>query len=174
MKKNKVSEKKSKKKEQNSELKKTKGLFDHLNSIRITKRPDYYESLTEQERKAFNHWALLMWLSMDSNLIPLTALLWRDGYYDKIPSPQFYKLLVDVIPYSEQKLFWIKKSKKFNNKLLNYIASWYSISNREAEDYLNIFTSTDDGIMELIRILEGQGLSEKETEKILQGENEDV
>lgn len=167
MKKNKSSEKKSQKKEQNSEEKKTRGLFDHLTAIRTTKPVDYYESLSEQERKGFNHWMLLHGLSMDVNLIELVSFLWRDGYYDKIPSPQFYKLLVDVVPQTNQRVAWVKKSKKLNQKLINHISTWYAVSNREAEEYLNIFMTNDDGMKQLAWILEGIGLTDKEAEQLL-------
>ena len=174
MKKNLSSEKKSSKKEQNSkDSKKPKGLFDHLTAIRTTKDPDYYNSLTDGERKGFSHWMILHGLSMDINLIPLVSYLWQDGYYDKIPSPQFYRLLMDVVPQTNQRLFWIKKSKKTNSKLLNHIAEWYSISTREAGDYLEIFSASDDGMKELANILEGLGLTDKEAEKVLSIEKEE-
>jgi hypothetical protein len=104
---------------------------------------------------------------MDINLIELVSFLWRDGYYDKIPSPQFYKLLVDLVPKTTQRLFWIKKSKKSNKKLVNFISQWYSISSRESEEYLSIFTLNDAGYKELGRILEGMGLNDFESEQIL-------
>ena len=171
MKKSKKSEKKSQKSEQSSQNSK-KGLFDHLNEIRTTKDPNYYNTLTYQEKKGFSHWMILYGLSMDNNLIELIAFLWRDEYYDKIPSPQFYKLLVDLVPQTNQRLFWIKKSKR-NEKLVDCISKWYSISNREAQDYLDILFKTDKGIGEIGWILEGLGLTEKEAEKVLLGEDKD-
>ncbi len=104
---------------------------------------------------------------MDISLTQLISLLWRDGYYDKIPSAQFYKILVELVPQTTQRLFWTKKSKKINQTLLKYIADWYSISNREAEDYLDIFMASDEGIKQVANILEGVGLTDKEAEKIL-------
>lgn len=162
-------EKKSLKKEKNQEIKKNKNLFDHLEAIRITKNPEYYNSLTEKEKKGFGHWIILSWLSMDINLIELVSFLWRDGYYDKIPSEQFYKLLIEVVPKTNQKLIWIKKSKKRNVKLLEKLSEWYSISLREADDYLNILMANDNGMKELAWILEGLGLTDKESENLLTG-----
>lgn len=115
---------------------------------------------------------LLHGLSMDNNLIELVAYLWRDGYYDKIPSPQFYRLLVELVPQTNQRLFWIKKSKKTNTKLLKHIATWFSVSTREAEDYLGILMANDEGMKEVGWILEGLGLTDKEAEKVLEGEEE--
>jgi hypothetical protein len=145
-------------------------LFDHLTAIRTTKDPGYYESLSETEKKSFNHWMILAWLSMDNYLIELTAFLWRDGYYDQIPSAQFYKLLLDFVPQTEQRLFWQKSSKKANSKLIEYVSNWYSVSKREAVDYLEVLLSSDNGITEIGNILEGFGLTDKEAEKIFSGE----
>lgn len=172
MKKIETSNKKSNKKSQKLEVKKQRGLFDHLTAIRTTKNLDYYESLNESERKGFNHWLILHGLSMDINLIPIVSKLWKDGYYDKIPSPLFYRVLVDMIPKTSQKLFWIKKNKKNNTKLLQYLAEWYSISTREAEDYLTIFTANDAGYTELCKILERLGLNDKEAESLLTDKND--
>lgn len=148
-------------------MKKPKNLFDHLTAIRTTKGSNYYDSLTEKEKKGFNHWSILHGLSQDINLTQLVAFLWTDGYYDSIPSNLFYKLLVDLVPQTNSRLYWIKKSKKSNNKLIEYISKWYSISSREAEGYLNIFMESDGGIEEIANILEGSGLTDKEAEEIL-------
>lgn len=169
------------KKEENSELKsqkkkkslgkneqKEKGLFDHLNQIRTTKKTDYWNTLSDKEKKAFNHWMILLGLSQDESLIPLCSELWKEGYYDKIPSPQFYTLLCQLVPYSDRKFAW-SKAKKKNLVLLEYIANWFSISTREANDYFDIFMSDEKGMVELSKILEGCGLSDKKAEEVLLG-----
>ena len=173
MKKNHRLEKIYMKKEQGStNLKKQKNLFDHLTAIRTTKDPNYYNSLTDGEKKGFNHWILLHALSMDTNLIELASFLWRDGYYDAIPSNRFYQLLLEIIPKTNQKLNWIKKSKKPNNQLIKYVSEWYSISTREAKEYVDIYSFDDKGILELASILEGIGLSAKEVENVLMREGD--
>jgi hypothetical protein len=168
MKKNEKSEPKSPKKKKSSEKNPQRGLFDHLNQIRTTKSPDYWNTLSDKEKKTFNHWMILSGLSQDESLIPLCSKLWREGYYDKIPSPQFYTLLCQLVPYSNRKFAW-SKAKKKNAVLLTHIAKWFYISTREAEDYVSIFVSNDQGIIELAKILEGCGLSDKETEEVLMG-----
>jgi len=115
---------------------------------------------------------ILQGLSMDNNLIELVSFLWRDEYYNKIPSPQFYKLLVELVPQTNQRLPWLKKGKR-NQKLIDCISEWYSVSNREAQDYLDILLKTDEGINQVGWILEGLGFAEKEAEKILLGEEKD-
>ena len=111
---------------------------------------------------------ILTGLSQDESLIPICSKLWRQGFYDKIPSPQFYMLLCQMVPYSNRKFGWVKAKKK-NFELLRYIAQWFSISTREAEDYLSVFMLDERGLTELANILEGCGLSDKEAEQVLSG-----
>lgn len=111
---------------------------------------------------------ILTGLSQDESLIPLCSQLWREGYYDKIPSPQFYTLLCQLVPRTDRKFGW-NKSKKKNFELLGYISKWFSISTREADEYFSIFMSDEKGMVELSKILEGCGLSDKEAENVLLG-----
>lgn len=169
MKKKEKSENKFSKKNKSSENEqKPRNLFDHLNQIRTTKDPNYWNTLSDKEKKDFNHWMILTGLSQDESLIPICSKLWEQGYYDRIPSPQFYTLLCHLIPYSDRKVFW-SKGKKKNLILLKYISQWFSISTRESEDYLTIFMSSDSGMVELSKILEGCGLSDLEAENVLLG-----
>ena len=132
------------------------------------KDSNYWNTLSDKEKKDFNHWMILTGLSQDESLIPLCSKLWKEGYYDKIPSPQFYTLLCQLVPYSDRKIFW-SKGKKKNLVLLKYISQWFSISTREADEYLSIFMTSDSGMTELAKILEGCGLNDSEAEKILLG-----
>jgi hypothetical protein len=50
------------------------------------------------------------------------------------------------------------------------VSNWYSVSKREAVDYLEVLLSSDNGITEIGNILEGFGLTDKEAEKIFSGE----
>lgn len=151
----------------NLELLKVKNIYDHLTAIRTTKDPLYYTNLTDKEKKGFNHWLILNWLSMDIKLIPFISEIWKDGYYDVIPSNAFYKLLCQEIPKSFDKLFYIKKLTKQNKTLVNHISNWYSVSIREAECYYNTLMMSDDGMLTLVNILEGIGLSDIEAEQLL-------
>lgn len=134
----------------------------------MTKNPNYWNTLSDKEKKSFNHWMILSGLSQDESLIPICSKLWREGYFDKIPSPQFYTLLCQLVPYSNRKFGW-NKAKKKNLVLLGYISKWFSVSTREADDYLSIFMLNEQGMNELAKILEGCGLSDKEAEEVFLG-----
>jgi len=45
------------------------GLFDHVKAIRAVQDPNYYDNLSEADRKSFNHFMILRALSMDENIV---------------------------------------------------------------------------------------------------------
>lgn len=153
---------KSKKKDTET---KTRGLFDHINHIREVKDPTYYKSLTDDERKSFNKYMIVRILSMDVNLIEEMSILSK--YFQIIPDEQFYKVLIDVVPRGRKFCKYIKKStESIDQTILNCICNKFNIGEKDATDYYTILISSDDGLKELISLIEGFGYSEKEVEKL--------
>lgn len=145
------------------------GLFDHVKHIRSIQDPNYFNNLTESDRKSFNHFMILRTLSMDDSIVEDIALLYR--YFDKIPSPQFYQLLTAVVPKSSKYVPWIKsKYLKHNVDLLALVSRKFEVSKKQANEYVNLLLHTDEGRIELLNILKAFGLNDKEIEKIV---NED-
>ena len=87
----KVSKRKSKSSDSNDALPKRLSVFDHVKHIRQVQDPNYYVNLSEDDRKSFNHYMILMALSMDEEIVETMAQLYQ--IFDKIPSAQFYQLL---------------------------------------------------------------------------------
>ena len=157
-----VSKKKSKK---DPNAPKEKGLFDHVKHIRQGRNPDYISTLSDSERKSFNHYMILKALSMDPNLIEDVAMLYM--YFDKIPTPQFYTLLLALVPPSRQFFPWIKgKKQKYKKELLEWVGKRFEVSKQQAVEYANILMATDSGMTTLVGICQGYGLTEKEVEKL--------
>src|SRR5271169_6605245 len=88
------SKKKGQKKSKGNSLAKGIGLFDHIKHIRSIQDPNYYRNLSDLDSKSFNHFMILKALSMNPVLLEDISNLFR--YFDKIPSPQFYKLLIGL------------------------------------------------------------------------------
>ena len=146
---------------------KKKSLFDNVKHIRQVKDPDYYKNLSEEERKTFNHYMILRALSMDSSIIEEVVELFK--IFDKVPSEQFYQLLISIVPTSTKFYPWIKsKTLKHNKKLLGYVADRFKVSKNQANDYINILLRSEYGQIELVNILKAQGLEDKEIEKIFE------
>lgn len=152
---------------------KSLGLFDHIKHIRLVQDPDYFNNLTELDKKSFNHFMILKGLSMNPDLLEYIGDLFR--YFDKIPSPQFYTLLIGLIPIDNPKRFypWVKAKKSpFSKDLIYFISQFFEVSKKEAEEYAFLLSSTKNGKEELIEICRDFGLTEKEVDEAMEG-NED-
>jgi len=148
------------------------GLFDHVKQIRSVQDPNYFKNLTDVDVKSFNHFMILKALSMNPELLEDVATLFKN--FDKIPSPQFYQLLIGLIPQDKRYYQWIKSSKKpFSKKLLELISTYFEISQKEAEEYVVLLSSTEKGNKELEDLCRAFGLSDKEVESVMKGNDND-
>jgi len=142
-------------------------LFDHVKHIRGVQDPEYYNNLSEENRKTFNHFMILRALSMDSHIVEEMAFLYR--YFDKIPSPQFYTLLINLIPRQNRWVPWVKaKVVKHSNELLTVVANHFKVSKRQANEYINVMIQSDDGAEKLVDLCQYEGVSDKEIETLFE------
>ena len=156
-----------KKKSKNIELPKQKSLFDHVKAIRQTQDPNYYINLSEDDKKSFSHFMIIRALSMDASIVEDMAQMYQ--VLDRIPSPQFYQLLIAIVPKSYQYYPWVKtKVMKHNKLLLDYVAKRFKVSKYQANEYVNILLRTEAGQGELVAILKTFGLEDKEIEEMLE------
>lgn len=158
-----------------SPLPKRKSLFDHVNAIRRDKNPSYYNNLSEDDRKSFNHFMIVRALSMDAAIVEEMAQLYQ--LFDKIPSPQFYQLLVALVPQDFRFYKWIKSKKmKHKKELLQIVAKRFGVSQFEANDYVNLLLRTEDGQGELVSVCRAFGMNETEIEEVFddKAKDEDV
>ncbi len=155
-----------KQKKTTDEKNKSRGLFDHINHIREVKSPDYYQSLTDSEKTTFNKYMLLRVLSMDSDIIEEMAFISK--YFQNIPNDSFYKLLIDIVPKGRRFSKYIKKSTdNVNETILTCICDKFKIGQKDAIDYYNVFMTDENGIKELVNLIECFGYTEKEIEKMI-------
>lgn len=146
---------------------KRKSLFDHVKHIRQVQDPEYYNTLSEDDRKSFNHFMILRALSMDEDILETMAQLYQ--IFDKIPSPQFYRLLIELVPKSNRFYPWVKtKRLKHNKDLLNYVAKRFQVAKYQANDYVNLLLRTENGQSELVNICKAFGLEDKEVEDLFE------
>ena len=150
------------------------GLFDHIKHIRCIQDPDYFKNLTDLDKKSFNHFMILKALSMNPSLLDDISSLFR--YFDKIPSPQFYQLLIGLIPPDHPKKYypWIKAKKRpYSNELLELISRYFEISKKEAGEYITLLSSTEKGKKELEDLVRAYGLTDKEIKSIMEGKEDE-
>jgi len=153
-----------------SETPKSLGLFDHVKHIKEVQDPNYFNGLSDLDRKSFNHFMILRALSMNPAFCNDVSTLYR--FFDKIPSSQFYTLLISILPRDKRYYPWIKAKKKhkFSNQLIELIAKRFEISEKESVDYAKILSETEEGIKILTDICGGWGLDDKEIEKAMSNE----
>lgn len=146
---------------------KTKSLFDHVKHIRQTQSVDYYDTLSESDRKTFNKYMILRVISMDKSVIE--EISYVSKYFEVLPEKQFYKLLIGVLPKSYGFHPYIKgSSKPVNETILNCLCSYFKVGKRDATDYYKILISHDDGILKLVDLIKDHGYTEQEVEKLLE------
>lgn len=111
-------------------------------------------------------------LSMDAAIVEEMAQLYQ--LFDKIPSPQFYQLLVALVPQDFRFYKWIKSRKmKHNKELLELVSKRFGVSKFEANDYVNLLLRSEEGQGELVNICRAFGLNEQEIEDIFAEKKDD-
>lgn len=151
------------------EPQKGKTLFDHINHISKYQDPDYFTSLTDLDKKTFNHFMILRGLSMNPKYVDDIAFVFR--YFDAIPSPQFYKILISLLPAERSNSFhpWIKSAKKikYSKTLVDFFSKRFESSEKESIEYIELLDLTEAGKKEIRKICMGFGKNDKEIDKIL-------
>lgn len=139
-------------------------LFDHLSNI--TDKKTAWSKLSDEDKKAFTPYMINRWLSMNMDWVELVNELQK--YTIGLLSPEeVYKLYLDVLP--KQKTFnkYIKGSKesKYNSELVELLSKHFLISEKEAVEYLELYTG--DRLLSLKEIVKLYGKTDKEVEKLL-------
>jgi hypothetical protein len=151
--------------ESNLQPPKSKTLFDHINQIRNIKNKKYFDTLSVNDKKSFNHYMICRFLSMDINSIDEVCYLSK--VFDKIPSNLFYLLCCEIISPIKFTPYIKSKKLKLNDDLIGFLSKKYDVSKHTADEYCRILLSTEHGKSELKDICSGYGLSDKEINKIL-------
>ena len=139
-------------------------LFDHLSNI--TDKKTAWSKLSDEDKKAFTPYMINRWLSMNMDWVELVNELQK--YTIGLLSPEeVYKLYLDVLP--KQKTFnkYIKGSKesKYNSELVELLSKHFLISEKEAVEYLELYTG--DRLLSLKEIVKKYGKTDKEVDKLL-------
>ena len=117
---------------------KPKGLFDHINHITSNQTKDYWNTLTETEKKQWSNYMINRFLSM--------KMEWTDFVNEiqklKLDSYQLYVVYSSILPKGKQYLKYIKKKKGtiYSKQVIQTISEYFQISQSESEDYLNLLS----------------------------------
>lgn len=141
--------------------KKAKTLFQHLSGLKESKTS--WDSLSVMDKKTFEPFMVNRFLSMNMGLLELVNELQKFTIGQLSPK-DVYKMYLDFLPKkrSFDKYIKGKKDDKYNSNVLEYLAKYYSVSQREVRDYLEILSKDD-----ITEILLKYGLDKKEIKKWL-------
>ena len=103
---------------------KKKSLFDHINQITAVQSPNYWEEISDEDKKTWSNYMTHRFLSMKMEWVELVNELQK---YNLKPK-ELYKLYTNILPKGKQ---WLKYTKGRNqmehpNWLINVIANQFS------------------------------------------------
>mgnify|MGYP003135623833 CR=1 FL=1 len=119
-----------------------------------------WESLSEDEQKAYNTFIINKALSFNSNYLDIVNKI---QCYTPTPKESF-KYLQSMTSNKFRFNKWIKgqKTKPYNPQLLALLSGYFECSSKQAEDYLSILNKK-----ETKTLLKHIGLQEKEIKQLL-------
>jgi hypothetical protein len=133
-------------------------IFGFLKQINGDKKP--WSSFTDEDHKQFTVYMIHRYISMYEPYIEVANYAQLLPQNDK---EKIYNFYCEMIPKSNIWLKYIKGSQeKVSENLLKHIANYYTISFREAEEYISILGK--EGVK---NILEKSGIEDKEIKKLL-------
>ena len=144
-------------------LVKKKILFDHIKQITNVQNPNYWEEISDEDKKSWSNYMTHRFLSMKIEWVELVNELQK---YNLKPK-ELYKLYTNVLPKGKQ---WLKYTKGRNqmahpNWLINVVANHNEVSQKEAYDMVEMYMLTEGGMLELGELCKKWGVEPKKIEK---------
>ena len=119
---------------------KPKTLFDHLKAITETKPDNYWDTLSDKERKEFKVFLINRYLSMNQDWVEI--INYFQQYTVGLLHPRdVYRLYSEILPKQKVWLKYVKgkKSSKYTPALIDLFAKHFEISRNEAVEYLELY-----------------------------------
>ena len=142
---------------------KKKSLFDHIKQITSVQNADYWNTLSEEDKKSWSNYMVHRFLSMKMDWVELVNELQR---YNLKPK-ELYKIYTNILPKGKQWLKYIKGEKKmqYADWLVNVVANEMKVSKKEAYEAVDMYMLSEGGILELREICVKWGVEPKKLEK---------
>ena len=147
-----------------SKVVKKKSLFDHINQITSVQNPNYWDEISDEDKKSWSNYMVHRFLSMNMDWIELVNELQK---YNLKPK-ELYKLYTNVIPKGKHWLKYVKGEKKMNypNWLINILVNENQLSKKEAVDAIELYMLTEGGMAELGQLCRKWGVEEAKIEEL--------
>ena len=142
---------------------KRKSLFDHINQIKKTQNPKYWDTLSKEDKKTWSNYMVHKFLSMNMNLVDIINELQK---YNLEPK-DLYKLYTNLLPKDNRFYKYVKGRNEMQHPqwLINLIATHMKNSKKEAYDAVEMYMLTEGGMLELGEICRKYGVEPKKIEE---------
>ena len=109
---------------------KRKSLFDHINQITATQNPNYWDEISDEDKKSWSNYMVNRFLSMNSDWMELVNELQKYNLQPK----ELYKLYTNILPKGKR---WLRYMKGKNDMdypewLINIVRNNDECSRKEA------------------------------------------
>ena len=143
---------------------KKKSLFDHVNQVTSVQNPNYWDEISDEDKKTWSNYMINRFLSMKSDWIDLVNEVQK---YPLEPK-DLYKVYTSILPKKRQRLRYVKgdKKMKYPKWVYEILAKHMQVSIREAVDACEVLDMTAGGQAEIADILFKYGTEEKEVRKL--------
>ena len=143
---------------------KKKSLFDHVNQVTSVQNPNYWDDISDEDKKSWSNYMINRFLSMKSDWIDLVNEIQK---YPLEPK-ELYKVYTSILPKKKQWLRYIKGDKKMDYPKWVYeiVAKDMQVSMREAVSAVEMYDISHGGQAELGDILLKYGVEDKEVRKL--------
>ena len=140
-------------------LVKRKSLFDHINQITATQNPNYWDEISDEDKKSWSNYMVNRFLSMNSDWIELVNELQKYNLQPK----ELYKLYTNILPKGKR---WLRYMKGKNDMdypewLINIVRNNDELSRKEAIQNIDMLMLTEGGMMELGELGRKWGIEER-------------
>ena len=140
-----------------------KSLFDHIKQITDVQSPNYWDEITDNDKKSWSNYMVNRFLSMKMDWIDIVNEVQKYNLEPEI----LYKLYTNIFPKGKQWLKYTKGDKmKYPKEVYEYVAKYLQVSMKEAEDAVEVYEMSEGGIAELKDILLKYGKTEQECHKL--------
>ena len=135
---------------------KKKSLFDHINQITSVQNPNYWDEISEEDKKSWSNYMTHRFLSMKMEWVELVNELQKYNLQPK----ELYKLYTNILPKGKQWLKYTKGRTEMSqpNWLINVVVNEEKISKKEAVEYIEMLMLTEGGMLELGQLAQKWGV----------------
>ena len=135
-------------------------IIDWMNQLLVHKK--HWDDFTDTEQKSFNSFIINRWLSMDKEFVEVVNMFQKYSI-GTLESREVYNWYREVLPKGKRFNKYIKgkKSKKYDNELVDILQKYFECSKLNVKENLELISKN-----ELVDILEKYGLEKKKIKRI--------